>query len=140
VAAESAKFGLVERVVGLTPFMGGTQRLVERAGPARARELVYTGELFDARTLESWNVVNRVFADGEFADSARRFVDHIAEGPPRAHAATKRIVRAVLDGGVEAADGITAENARDLFATEDLKAAVASFLTDGPGKASFSGH
>jgi enoyl-CoA hydratase/carnithine racemase len=140
VAAESAKFGLVERVVGLTPFMGGTQRLVERAGPARARELVYTGELFDARTLESWNVVNRVFADGEFVDSARRFVDHIAEGPPRAHAATKRIVRAVLDGGVEAADGITAENARDLFATEDLKAAVASFLTDGPGKASFSGH
>jgi enoyl-CoA hydratase/carnithine racemase len=140
LAAESAKFGLVERVVALTPFMGGTQRLVERAGPARARELVYTGELFDAQTLERWNVVNRVYPDAEFAESARRLADHIAAGPPRAHAATKRIVRAVLDGGVEAADGITPENARDLFATEDTKAAVSSFLTEGPGKARFSGH
>lgn len=140
VAAESARFGLVERVVGLTPFMGGTQRLVERAGPARARELVYTGELFDARTLESWNVVNRVFSDDSFQADARAFAHRIVEGPTRAHAATKRIVRAVLDGGVEAADGITAENARDLFKTQDLKDAVASFLAEGPGKATFSGR
>ena len=42
-AAESAQFGLVEIVVGLTPLMGGTQRVAERAGPARARELVMTG-------------------------------------------------------------------------------------------------
>ena len=47
-AAESAKFGLVEKVVGLTPAGGGTQRIAERAGPARARELVMSGELFDA--------------------------------------------------------------------------------------------
>ncbi len=60
LAGESARFGLVEIVVGLTPAMGGTQRVAERAGPARARELVMTGELFDAATLERWNVVNRV--------------------------------------------------------------------------------
>jgi enoyl-CoA hydratase len=63
VAAESARFGLVEIVVGLTPSMGGPQRLVERAGPARARELIFTGELFGAATLEQWNVVNRVLPD-----------------------------------------------------------------------------
>ena len=40
--------------------MGGPQRLAERAGPARARELVMTGQLYDAATLERWNVINRV--------------------------------------------------------------------------------
>ncbi|HWH19248.1 MAG TPA: enoyl-CoA hydratase/isomerase family protein, partial [Solirubrobacterales bacterium] len=48
VATPGARFGLVEKVVGLTPSMGGPQRLAERAGPARARELIYTGDLFDA--------------------------------------------------------------------------------------------
>jgi enoyl-CoA hydratase/carnithine racemase len=139
LAAESAKFGLVERVVGLTPAMGGTQRLVQRAGPGRARELVYTGELFDAATLADWGVVNRVMPDEGFDEAARTFARGIADGPTLAHAATKRIVRAALDGGVEAADAITAENAGGLFATEDLKGAVASFLSDGPGRASFRG-
>src|SRR5438067_2232129 len=59
-AAESARFGLVERVVGLTPGAGGTQRVAERAGPARAREFVMSGDLYDAATLERWNVINRV--------------------------------------------------------------------------------
>ena len=83
VAAESARFGLVERVVGLTPSMGGTQRLAERAGPARARELVMTGELFDAATLERWNVVNRVLPDEGFHAAARGFARGLAEGPTR---------------------------------------------------------
>ncbi|MBV9920478.1 MAG: enoyl-CoA hydratase/isomerase family protein, partial [Pseudonocardia sp.] len=46
LAAERASFGLVETVVGLTPSMGGPQRLAERAGPARARELIFTGERY----------------------------------------------------------------------------------------------
>lgn len=139
IAAESARFGLVERVVGLTPAMGGTQRLVERAGPARAREVVYTGELFDARTLEAWNVVNRVLPDEGFADAARAFATGIAEGPTVAHAATKQIVRAALQGGVDAADGQTPNVAGALFDTDDLKGAVKSFLADGPGHARFIG-
>jgi enoyl-CoA hydratase/carnithine racemase len=140
VAAESARFGLVERVVGLTPAMGGTQRLVERAGPARARELVYTGELFDARTLEGWNVVNRVLPDDGFDAAARAFAAAIADGPTVAHAATKRIVRAALEGGAGAADAVTPEVAGALFDTEDLKGAVRSFLDVGPGKATFAGR
>src|SRR5690349_7016735 len=133
VAAESAKFGLVERVVGLTPAMGGTQRLAERAGPARARELVMTGELYDAATLERWNVVNRVLPDEGFDEAARAFARKLAEGPTRAHAATKQIVRACLDeGGVRGADLRVPEIAGGLFATEDLKGAVRSFLERGP--------
>ncbi len=59
-AAEGVQFGLVEKVVGITPLMGGTQRMAERAGTARAREFVMTGRLYDAQTLHAWGVVNRV--------------------------------------------------------------------------------
>lgn len=138
-AAESATFGLVEAVVGVTPFMGGTQRVAERAGPARARELVMTGALYPAETLERWNVVNRVVADGQLGEKAMAFGQRLAAGPTRAHAATKRIVRAQTDGGTHAADAATPEIAAALFETEDLKEAVETFLREGPGKASFSG-
>jgi enoyl-CoA hydratase len=140
LAAESARFGLVETVVGLTPAMGGTQRLVERAGPARARELVMTGALFDASTLERWNVVNRVLPDEGFDEAARAFARGLAEGPTRAHAATKAIVRAQVEGGARAADERVPEVAGGLFATEDLRGAVRSFLENGPGHATYHGR
>jgi enoyl-CoA hydratase len=140
LAAESARFGLVETVVGLTPAMGGTQRLAERAGPARARELVMTGALYDAATLERWNVVNRVLPDEGFDEAARAFARNLAEGPTRAHAATKAIVRTQLAGGVREADERVPELAGDLFATEDLKGAVRSFLEQGPGHATYEGR
>jgi enoyl-CoA hydratase len=140
LASESARFGLVETVVGLTPAMGGTQRLAERAGPARARELVMTGELFDAATLERWNVVNRVLPDEGFAEAALAFARGLAEGPTRAHAATKGIVRAQVEGGARAADERVPELAGDLFGTEDLQNAVRSFLERGPGHATYQGR
>jgi enoyl-CoA hydratase len=140
IAAESARFGLVETVIGLTPAMGGTQRLAERAGPARARELVMTGDLYDAAALERWNVVNRVLPDEGFDEAARAFARGLAEGPTRAHVATKALVRAALDGGARAADARVPEVAGALFATEDLRRAVASFLEHGPGKATFDGR
>ena len=139
-AAESAQFGLVEAVVGLTPAMGGTQRVAERAGPARARELVMTGGLYDATTLASWNVVNRVLPDASLAEESLAFAQRLAAGPTRAHAATKRMVRAFLDEGVRGADARIGELAASLFATEDLQGAVDSFLENGPGKATFRGR
>jgi len=138
-AAESAQFGLVETVIGLTPLMGGTQRIAERAGPARARELVMSGGLYDAAALEHWNVVSRVLPDAELAEKALRFAQRLASGPTKAHNATKRIVRAFLEGGVRGADEATAEIGAPLFETDDLQGAVESFLTEGPGKATFRG-
>ncbi len=140
LAADSARFGLVELVVGLTPSMGGPQRLAERAGPARARELVYSGDLYDAATLERWNVVNKVLPDDGFATAAREYALRLANGPTRAHAATKAIVRAQLVGGARAADEVTPELSGALFGTEDLHNAVASFLEHGPGKATYVGR
>jgi enoyl-CoA hydratase len=140
LASEKAKFGLVEIVVGLTPSMGGPQRLAERAGPNRAKELIFTGELFDAATLERWNVVNRVYAPDAFEAQSRAFAEKVANGPTRAHAATKRLVAAQKEGGARAADAIVAEVSGPLFGTEDLQNAVRSFLADGPGKATYEGR
>ena len=139
-AAESARFGLIEIVVGLTPAMGGTQRVAERAGPARARELVMSGGLYGAATLERWNVVNRVLPDEELSAKALRFAERLAAGPTLANAATKRMVRAFLEEGVRGADARVGEIAAPLFATEDLQRAVRSFLEEGPGKATFEGR
>jgi enoyl-CoA hydratase/carnithine racemase len=140
VAAQSAQFGLVEIVVGLTPAMGGTQRLAERAGSGRARELVMTGQPYDAATLERWNVVNRVLPDEGFDAAARELAAALAAGPTRAHAATKRVIRDYVEGGVELANDRVARVAGELFETEDLQNAVRSFLEQGPGKATFSGR
>lgn len=139
VASERAAFGLVEKVIGMTPAMGGTQRLAERAGSGRAKEFVMAGVPFDAAVLERWNVVNRLLPAEGFDDAARAIARELAAGPTLAHAATKRIVREFLVGGVDRADQRTGVIAGELFKSSDLKGAVASFVADGPGRASFRG-
>src|ERR671931_164054 len=99
--SESARFGLVEAVVGLTPGAGGTQRMAERAGPARAREFVMSQGLYDAATLERWNVISRVVPDDDLHEKGMRFAQRLADGPTKAHGATKRIIRAYRAGGVD---------------------------------------
>jgi enoyl-CoA hydratase len=138
LAAPRAKFGLVETVVGLTPSMGGPQRLAERAGSGRARELVMTGDLYDAATMAAWGVVNAVHDDVDAA--ARALTERLADGPTKAHAATKEIIAAWRSGGVRHADGVTPEVSGALFATDDLQRAVVSFLEVGPGKATYRGR
>jgi enoyl-CoA hydratase len=140
VAARSAQFGLVERVVGLTPSMGGTQRLAERAGSGRARQLVMTGDLFGAEELERWNVVNRVYDDDGFDERARALAADLASGPTRAHAMTKHVLRRFREGGIPAADDAIREDAGELFGTVDLRRAVKTFLEKGPGHAEFEGR
>jgi enoyl-CoA hydratase len=98
-ATESARFGLVEAVVGLTPGAGGTQRMAERAGPARAREFVMTGGLYDAATLERWNVVNHEGTRRHEADRPRAARGRSAR---RGRGDRRGRRRAVRDRGSEA--------------------------------------
>lgn len=140
LASEKAKFGLVERVIGLTPTMGGTQRLAGRAGVSRAKELVFTGDLYDAATLERWNVVNRVLPADDFDDEVLAFVRTIAVGPTKAFGAAKQILRHFEAGGVPQAVEHTTTTASELFDTDDLQHGMESFLTNGPGKATFEGR
>lgn len=132
VATASARFGLVERKVAFTPSMGGTQRLAERAGPARARELVMTGDLYCGSTLAEWGVVNALFDHAAFHEAAHAYAMRLATGASMGHAATKRVVRAYLDGGVSAADAMLPSTAAELVRTEDHRTAVAAFLAEGP--------
>ena len=140
LATERARFGLVEATVGLTPAMGGTQRLAERAGSGRARELVLTADRYDAATLHSWGVVNRVLPVDGFDAAARELAGTLAAGPTAAHAATKAVLRAYTEGGVPQADAQAPALAGALFDTADLRNALRTFLTDGPGRASFEGR
>jgi enoyl-CoA hydratase/carnithine racemase len=140
LAAEAARFALVERIIGVTPGMGGTQRLAAIAGPRRAAELVFTGGFYDAATMYEWGVVNRVFPNEGFADAAYAFAMDLATGPTLAHAATKRVISEQQQSGVEAADRAIPEIEVGLFTSEDHQGARRSFLVDGPGRATFSGR
>jgi len=139
-ASESARIGLVEAGVGLTPGAGGTQRMAQRAGVARAAEFVFTGGFYDAQTLHGWGVVNRVLPDSDLHPKGMKFAHRLGDGPTKAHAATKAILRAFRDGGLPAADAITRDQMGALFHTEDLQNAVKTFLAEGPGKATFEGR
>lgn len=132
VATPQARFGLVERKIAFTPAMGGTQRLAERAGPARARELVMTGDLYRGAVLADWGVVNALFPPASFDTDAHAYAMRLALGPTRAHAATKDVVRRYLDGGVRTADSALPALAAAVAATTDHRRAVTAFLTDGP--------
>jgi enoyl-CoA hydratase/carnithine racemase len=141
VASPKAKFGLVEKVVGLTPSMGGTQRLAERAGSGRARHFVMSGGIFGAEEMERWGVVNLLYEDQDFDAAARKLAEELAEGPTKAHAMTKHILRRFREGGIPAADEAVRTEAAELFATEDLQNAVRTFLEKGgPGHAEFHGR
>jgi enoyl-CoA hydratase len=141
VATPEARFGLVEKVVGLTPSMGGTQRLAERAGSGRARQFVMTGDLFGAEEMECWGVVNSIYPAAEFEQRSRALAAELTAGPTRAHAMTKHILRRFREGGIPAADEAVRTEAADLFASEDLQNAVRTFLEHGgPGHAGFEGR
>ena len=143
LAAESASFGLVERVIGLTPAMGGTQRLAERAGTGRAREFVMTEERSIPRPSSSAGTWSTGCCPMRASTSGRRSWPRIwLPDPPSAHAATKlQVLQDYVEGGVELANDRVGRVAGELFATEDLQARCrGSLLEQGPGKATFTGR
>jgi len=139
-AAQEARLGLVEATVGLTPGGGGTQRLVARAGAARAADAVLTGATYPAEELQSWGVVNRVLPRAELLAAARAHVATLAAGPTAAAGLGKRLLRAARESGVEAADAITPAVFGHLWQTDDLRLGCSSLLEHGPGKAAFTGR
>jgi enoyl-CoA hydratase/carnithine racemase len=141
LAADSAKLGSVEVAVGLHPLMGAIQRITERAGAARAKEMALLGRRYDARTLERWNIVNRVVPDEQLAAATMTLAHELAAGPTVAHTATKTLVSIAVSQGVRAADEAMAELQRPIFASEDFRAGVESFMNTGrPGMVRFGGR
>jgi enoyl-CoA hydratase/carnithine racemase len=140
VASESAKIGSVEAAIGLNPLMGGIQRVTERAGAARAKEMALLARRYDARTLERWNVINRVVPDEQLAEVTETLAHELAHGPTVAHASTKAIVSHAVSHGVQATDEAMRELQKDFWKSDDLKVGLASLVANGPGAARFGGR
>jgi enoyl-CoA hydratase/carnithine racemase len=139
-AAQGTQLGLVEGVIGATPFGGGTQRLVARAGAGRAAEAVLTARTYPAETMLEWGVVNRVVAADELVEKATSFARRLADGPTLAHAATKRMIQLAVDDGVEAADAALPDAGAKVMASDDLQSGARTLLEKGPGHANFRGR
>ncbi|MYX37447.1 MULTISPECIES: enoyl-CoA hydratase/isomerase family protein [unclassified Streptomyces] len=140
VAGESAKLGSVEATVGLTPLSGAVQRLTQRAGAARAKEMAMLARRYDARTLERWGVINRVVADEMLDEVALSLAQELGHGATIAHAATKAVVSYTLENGVRAADEKMAELQRSIWPSRDLQQGLESARAKGLGSARFEGR
>ncbi|GAA3551740.1 enoyl-CoA hydratase-related protein [Amycolatopsis ultiminotia] len=135
VAATGAVLGLPEVQLGIMPGSGGTQRLARLVGPARAKELMMTGRRVPAGEAADLGIVDRI-ADDPYA-AALEFARELAAGPRFAIQAVKEAVDRGLDSPL--ADGLALERSliAGLFATGDRDVGMASFLRNGPGKATF---
>ena len=140
VASESAKIGSVESTVGLHPLMGAVQRVTQRAGAARAKEMAMLGRRYDARTLERWGVINRVVPDEQLEEASMTLARELAHGPGVAHAATKALVSVAVDQGIAAADEAMAQLQLPIWRSDDLRIGLASYKANGPGMARFVGR
>ncbi|MEV5149309.1 enoyl-CoA hydratase/isomerase family protein [Streptomyces sp. NPDC052727] len=125
-AGESARFGHPEQTLGIVTLLGGIYRVAERAGRARASEWALTSEQVPATVMADAGVVNRVVPDDALLAEATAFARKAANGPTRAYAAHKALLRAWAVGGVAAADEAMFDIAMPLFATDDVKAGLAS--------------
>ncbi len=138
IAADDAKFAQVEQHIGAATFLGGAYLLAERCGPARAREICFSGDFYDAASFERWNIINRVVLRASLRAEALTWAQRLANGPTMAHAATKRMVRAFLDHGVRAADEMLNDLSPPIFDSADFKAGVEAVVRLGSKK--FSGN
>ena len=133
IAADSAKFGQPEIKLGVTPGMGGSQRLTWAVGKAKAMEMCLTGRMMDAAEAERSGLVAKVVPAAELLDEALSTAEQIAAMPPLAAIATKEMVNAAFE--MSLAQGIRFERRlfHGLFGTEDQKEGMAAFVEKRPG-------
>jgi enoyl-CoA hydratase/carnithine racemase len=140
VVAENAKLGQPEVLLGIIPGGGGTQRLARLIGPARAKDLIFTGRQVRADEALQIGLADRVVPAEELLERAIAFARELAAGAVVAQGLAKK----AIDEGLasELAEGLALERElfRQAFTTEDARIGVASFLESGPGKARFVGR
>jgi len=140
VAGESARVGQPEILLGIIPGAGGTQRLPRLVGPARAKEIVFTGRFVNASEALNIGLVDKVVPDAEVYRVARDLAAQFTGGPAVALRAAKQAIDAGLEVDLDTGLEIERLNFAALFATEDQRAGMRSFIENGPGKATFAGR
>jgi enoyl-CoA hydratase/carnithine racemase len=138
VTADNAKWGQPEILLGIIPGAGGTQRLPRLIGPARAKDLIYTGRFVDADEALQIGLVDAVVPAAEVYPTAVAMAAKFARGPALALAAAKAAVDEGLDGDLATGLKLESHLFASLFATEDRTIGMQSFIESGPGKATFS--
>ncbi|HEX8263142.1 MAG TPA: enoyl-CoA hydratase [Allosphingosinicella sp.] len=128
IAADTAQFGQPEIKLGVTPGMGGSQRLTRAVGKAKAMEMCLTGRMMGAEEAERSGLVARVVPAAELLDEAMKAAEAIASMAPLAAIATKEMVNAAFETGL--AQGIVFERRlfHGLFGTQDQKEGMAAFV------------
>ncbi|MEU2248051.1 enoyl-CoA hydratase-related protein [Streptomyces sp. NPDC019224] len=137
IAGDNAKLGQPEILLGLIPGAGGTQRLARLVGPAKAKDLIFTGRHVKAEEALRMGLVDRVVPAAEVYEQAHAWAAGLAKGPALALRAAKEAVDAGLETDIDT--GLTIERTwfAGLFATEDRERGMRSFVEEGPGKAKF---
>lgn len=128
VAAERARLGFPEITLGIIPGFGGTQRLVRRAGLARARELIYLGSMIGAADALRLGIVDRVVPGDRLTEEVAGLARALAERPPLALRQAKRATRAALEATLEAGLRLEIEAFAATFASEDRIEGLRAFL------------
>jgi enoyl-CoA hydratase len=133
IAADTAKFGQPEIKLGVTPGMGGSQRLALAVGKAKAMEMCLTGRMMDAEEAERSGLVARVVPAAGFLDEVMRTAEEIAGMAPLAAIANKEMVNAAFE--MPLGQGIRFERRlfHGLFGTEDQKEGMSAFVEKRPG-------
>lgn len=131
VAQKKTMLGQVEARLGGATFLGGTQRLAERCGTARALEITYSGLLYGADAFASWGIVSRVVDEDNFEAKAMALAASLASGPTAAHRVTKQVLRTARAQGVGQADALLLQLGPALLETADMQAAVDCIMAIG---------
>jgi enoyl-CoA hydratase len=137
ISADNARWGQPEILLGIIPGAGGTQRLPRLIGPAKAKELVYTGRFVAAHEALEMGLVDAVVPAADVYPTAVTMATKFAKGPALALAAAKAAIDGGLDGDLGSGLRLESHLFASLFATEDRATGMASFIESGPGKATF---
>ncbi|WP_415951682.1 enoyl-CoA hydratase/isomerase family protein [Streptomyces sp. KLOTTS4A1] len=137
IAADNAKLGQPEILLGLIPGAGGTQRLSRLVGPSRAKDLIFTGRMVKSDEALTLGLVDRVVPAAEVYEQAHAWAAKLAQGPAIALRAAKESIDQGLEADIDTGLAIERTWFSALFATEDRERGMRSFVEEGPGKAKF---
>jgi enoyl-CoA hydratase len=139
-AADNAKLGQPEILLGIIPGAGGTQRLARLVGATKAKDLIFTGRFVEADEALAVGLVDEVLPADAVYPRAVEWASQFVGGP----ALALRAAKVAIDVGIDAdlVDGLEAERHEfaGLFKTSDQRAGMHSFIENGPGKATFEGR
>lgn len=139
IAADTAFLGQVEVTVGLLPLLGGTQRLAQRAGSARAKEIAMLGRRHTPEAFERWGIINLVVPEAELSAASLTWARQLAAGPTAVIKGIKMQANLQARGGIGSADAQQIEINNMIWKAGDRQRGFDAFFATGPASAVFKG-